>query len=69
MSGFNQLLHASVWYMTAAVTVNDFVSLGSPVQKLCTVPRAAWLVKALHRYPLGPFYISTFLGEEAKEMC
>lgn len=67
MSGFNQLLHASAWYMTAAV--NDFVSLGSPVQKLCGVPGAAWLVGALHRYPLGLFYIFTFLGEEAKGMC
>lgn len=30
MSGFNQLPHASVWFMTAAVIVNDFILLGGP---------------------------------------
>lgn len=67
MSGFNQLLHTSVWFMTAAVIVNDFVLLGSQIHELCrynSESRVAWLVGALqpHAYTVGPFFLSTFWG-------
>lgn len=50
MSGFNQLLHASVWFMTAAVIVNDFVLLGGQIHELSSYnseSRVAWLAGAL----------------------
>lgn len=50
MSVFNQLPHASVWFMTAAVIVNDFVLLGGQMHELCkysSEPRVAWLIGAV----------------------
>lgn len=50
MSGFNQLLRTSVWFMTAVVIVNDFVLLGGQIHELCrynSESRVAWLVGAL----------------------
>lgn len=58
MSGFNQLPHASVWFMTAAVIVNDFILRGAKFMNFIgtTVSTGSlgWLeLSGAHGYAVG----------------
>lgn len=72
MSGFNQLLHTSVWFMTAAVIVNDFVLLGGQIRELCrynSESRVASWSFTVHMVILLVFFSSPPFWEGKQVIC